>query len=433
MNAFLENIPAVVKLLVVFAFLLVAIRRKLSLGNAFFFSSILLGLLFAMPPLAIAKSIVSSALYPKTLALSVVVSLILVLSNSMEAGGQMRRLLDNFRGLITDVRLNIIVFPALIGLLPMPGGAVFSAPMVKSIGKDTELNSVQLSYINQWFRHIWEYWWPLYPGVLLATTLANLDLWTFVFAMMPITLFALGFGYLPVKASMRHKDGRRQHAERPPLGPFLKELAPILTVIIGGLGLGEGISFFYPQWPIAIEIGLIFSLCVAIVWIWAQNRMRAEQLKKILLDPQLLNMIYMAMAILLFKGIMEDSRAVQAIAREFTMMRLPLVLIVVFLPFFVGAIIGMTIGYVGSTLPILIPLVASFGEQAHILPYMVLAFGSGFMGTLFTPMHLCFVLTNQYFRVSLPQVYRIVAMPHALLFTSIFLYFWLLKFLGGLW
>ncbi len=431
MISFLESIPAVVKLLLVFAFLLFAIRRKLSLGNTFFCSSILLGLLFVMPPLAIAKSIVSSALHPKSLALSAVVSLILVLSNSMEAGGQMKRLLNNFQGLITDIRLNIIVFPALIGLLPMPGGAVFSCPMVKSIGKDTELTPAQLGYINQWFRHIWEYWWPLYPGVLLTTTLANLDLWTFVIAMMPITLFAVGLGYMPVKRNMRHKDGR-QRAARPSIAPFLKELTPILIVIVGGLGLGEGVSLLNPKLSIAIEIGLCVSLCVAIGWIWVQNRMKAAELKKVLLDPQLLNMIYMAMAILLFKGVMEDSRAVEAIAREFTAMGLPLVLIVVLLPFFVGGIVGITIGYIGSTLPILIPLVVSFGEGAHILPYMMLAFSSGFVGVLFTPMHLCFVLTNQYFRLSILQVYRIAALPLALLFTAMFAYFWLLRFLSGL-
>ncbi len=430
MISFLESIPAVVRLLLVFAFLLVAIRRKLTLGNAFFFSSIFLGLLFAMPLPAIGKSVVHSVLFPKTLALSVVVALILILSNSMEAGGQMKRLLNNFQGLITDVRLNIIVFPALIGLLPMPGGAVFSCPMVKSIGRDTELSDVQLGYLNQWFRHLWEYWWPLYPAVLLAPTLAGLDLWAFVFAMAPITLFAFGLGYLPIRRNLRHKD-ERQTAKRPPLVPFLKELSPILIVIIGGLGLGEAISVFCPQVPIAIEIGLIVSLCFAVGRIWIQNRMKAPELKKVLLDPHLLNMMYMVTAILVFKGIMEDSRAVGAIAREFAAMGLPLVLIVALLPLFVGGVIGLTIGCVGSTLPILIPLIVSVGESSQLLPYVVLAFGCGFVGVLFSPMHICFVLTNQYFRVSMLQVYRVAALPLALLFTAIFLYSWLLRFLGG--
>ena len=41
-----------------------------------------------------------------------------------------------------------IFFPALIGLLPMPGGAIFSAPMVKSMGEEMEMK------VNEWKR-----WW----------------------------------------------------------------------------------------------------------------------------------------------------------------------------------------------------------------------------------------------------------------------------------
>ena len=34
----------------------------------------------------------------------------------------------------------IILFPALIGLLPMPGGAIFSAPMVKNLGQQYRMS-----------------------------------------------------------------------------------------------------------------------------------------------------------------------------------------------------------------------------------------------------------------------------------------------------
>ncbi|MGD8971061.1 MAG: DUF401 family protein [Desulfobacterales bacterium] len=81
----------------------------------------------------------------KTLALSIIVTLILVLSHSMEVSGRMNRLLDNFRGLVRRPSLNLIVFPALMGLLPMPGGAIFSAPMVKNLGHRHLVKGVQLS------------------------------------------------------------------------------------------------------------------------------------------------------------------------------------------------------------------------------------------------------------------------------------------------
>ncbi len=60
----------------------------------------------------------------------------------------MNRLLDTFRGLVRRPSLNLIVFHALIGLLPMPGGAIFSAPMVKNFGHRHLLKDDQLSYVN---------------------------------------------------------------------------------------------------------------------------------------------------------------------------------------------------------------------------------------------------------------------------------------------
>jgi integral membrane protein (TIGR00529 family) len=162
----LEHIPAIVKMIMIFFLVLICIRKKLSLGNAFMLGALFLSLLFGLKPRAMLTSIFASITDPKTLSIAVVVSLILVLSGSMELAGQMQRMLKNFQGLVASPRLNLVTFPALIGLLPMPGGAVFSAPMVKELGMRSKLSEAQLSFVNYWFRHIWEHWWPLYPAPL---------------------------------------------------------------------------------------------------------------------------------------------------------------------------------------------------------------------------------------------------------------------------
>ena len=132
----LNQIPALIRVAIVFVLVLIAIRKKLSLGNAFFLGALTLGVLFGGSLSTIAGSVAGSLLDQKTIALALIVTLILVLSDSMETAGQMQRLLGSFRGLVTSPRLNLTVFPALIGLLPMPGGAVFSAPMSKSLVND---------------------------------------------------------------------------------------------------------------------------------------------------------------------------------------------------------------------------------------------------------------------------------------------------------
>lgn len=426
----LEQIPAMIRIIIVFVFVLFLIRKKLSLGHSFILGAVSLSILFGLHPKAMIASIARSIVYPKTLSLALIVSLILVLSSSMELSGQMKRLLKNFRGLITNIKINLIVFPALIGLLPMPGGAVFSAPMVKDLGTLSDLSGDKLSFINYWFRHIWEYWWPLYPGVLLATVLANINILNFIAFMCPITLLALYFGYLPLKGLRQTLKNTGQNSNVP-VWPFIREMTPILLVIIPGLGMGILFSYMFPNLSVSKEIGLILALLISIGWIWFINILSKNQIWKIVSNPQNLNMMYIVASILIFKGILEDSHAVGAISNELLMLKVPLVLIAVILPFLVGLITGITIAFVGVTLPILIPLIHSLGEANFMLQYVMLTIVCGFSGVLLSPLHLCLILSNEYFDTSMSAVYRHLWMLCLGLMGSGVVYFlishWILK------
>lgn len=418
------QVPAIVKLLVVFTLVLIAIRKNLSLGNSFLLGSVVLGIFFGLGPESMAESMLSSVMYPKTLMLSIIVSLILVLSSSMEVSGHMKRLLKNFRGLVRSPRLNLIIFPALIGLLPMPGGAVFSAPMVKELGVGSGLKPDHLSYVNYWFRHIWEYWWPLYPGVLLAITMADVNMLTFVLFLCPLTLVALGIGYQPIKR-FHISSENEENQPRPPAGPFIRELAPILIVIVFGLGIGEIFSLVCPGITIGKEAGLVIALCMAILLVWMKNSMDSSQIWSVVANRNLLSMIYMVFTILIFKGILEDSHAVEAISSELAHLYVPLWVITIVLPFLVGSVVGITIAFVGSTFPILIVLIATFNETQFLLPYLMLALVSGFVGVLLSPLHLCLLLSNKFFGASLSLVYRHLLLPGIVILCVGIGYFWL--------
>jgi len=421
----LNQIPALLRVTIVFVLVLISIRKKLSLGNSFLLGALAMGALFGQGPIAIANSIFRSLLDPKTASLAIIVELILILSNSMEKAGQMQRLLSSFRGLVSSPRLNLTIFPALIGLLPMPGGAVFSAPMVKELGAKSKLTGGQLSFVNYWFRHIWEYWWPLYPGVLLTVVLADISLSVYVFFLAPLTVAAILLGQGPIKIVAKSNPQGHQ-TRRPPILPFLKELTPVLVVIIPGLSIGLLISRLFPAFPTGKETGLIVCLGAAILWIWRQNNFSGEQIRNVLLDKHLLNLFYMVAAIFIFKGILSDSQAVNAISNELISLKIPLLIIIALLPFVVGMIAGITIAFVGSTFPILIPMIHSMGETQHMIAYIMLAMVCGFAGVLLSPLHLCLVLSNTYFQTKLSVVYRYLWFPCIGLVASAFGYFGLL-------
>jgi hypothetical protein len=107
---FLSNIPAIVRILLVFTVIIFSIHRKLAMGHCFNLGALIMGILFGMYPLAILQSATQALSHPKTLSLAAVVSLILILSHSLEAVGQMQRLLDRFQGLIRIQAINIVIF-----------------------------------------------------------------------------------------------------------------------------------------------------------------------------------------------------------------------------------------------------------------------------------------------------------------------------------
>jgi len=429
--ALFDSIPAVLRILCVFSVVLLAMRFRMSLGPALLVGSLILGLIFGQRVSEILLASLHALLDSKTLSLAAVVMLILVLSRSLEIAGQMTRLLDNFSGLVVRPTINLIVFPALIGLLPMPGGAIFSAPMVKNLGERHRLSGAQLSFTNYWFRHIWEYWWPLYPGVLLTVSIAGLNLWAFVLLLFPLTPVAVAAGMWPLKAALNAEadpgPAGRNEPGKSDLSRFLKELTPIGIVIVAGLGLGLCFSSAAPGFPIAKETGLILALAIAIAWVWRKNRLGGAQIRRLLVNPQLASMFIMVASILIFKGVLEESHAVEALSRELVQWQIPLVPVTLVLPFLVGVVSGITIAFVGTTFPVLISLLQTLQSDPLMVPYLMLALVGGFIGVLLSPVHLCLLLSNEYFHTTLPAVYRQLLLPCLALLVCGTLYFWMMR------
>jgi hypothetical protein len=87
------------------------------------------------------------------------------------------------------------------------------------------------------------------------------------------------------------------------------------------------------------------------------------------------------------------------------------VLVLFALPFLVGLLTGITVAYVGITFPLLLPLM---GGADPDLGMLVFAFAAGFAGVMFSPVHLCLVLTKDYFKADLSPIYRTMLVPEIL-------------------
>ncbi len=433
---FFWNIPIFFKILGVFSLILVLIRRNVQLGTAFFSGALLLGLWCRMTPLDIAKTIGLTLIDPKTLLVAVMVALILILSRSMETLHQMKRLLASLQGTITNTKTQLIVFPALIGLLPMPGGAIFSAPMVEEVGKQYGIDAETKSLLNYWFRHVWELFWPLYPGMILATSLAGFEFWTLVLRGFPLSLFSTLLGYLFLLRPLHLPATNRKQTLTPSeWRTILREVAPILFVVIASIGGSLSIALLKKSFPaiekIPTEIPLIVALFVSIALVWRMNRAPRNVIASIIWNKSLLSMLYMTFGIFVFKGLLVQSRAVEDLSAFFIALRVPLMLLVMLIPFIAGSISGIALGFVGTSFPVLLSLFHSMGlEPPQTIPYLVLAYCSGFTGMMLSPLHVCFALTREYFQADFGRLYRRIWLPLTLLLLGGAAYFFILKLQG---
>ncbi|MBW2621822.1 MAG: DUF401 family protein [Deltaproteobacteria bacterium] len=406
------DLPTLIKVALAFGLILTASRVKVQLSLALFSGAVLLGVLMGLPFFEVPVLFVKSLVDPMVFSLLLIVTAILILSRLMSDSGQLDRIVLKFSDITHNVRTVAAVMPALIGLLPMPGGALFSAPMVDAAVSQIDLNPNQKTAINYWFRHIWECWWPLYPGVILAVSLLGVETWQFIAVQFPLTFVAVGSGFffllrsVPVQNPVKNDLG--------PAGPrwaaFIKEIQPILLVVlaiplVALFEMASGIDL--PRMS-----SVFTGLCLCLVWVIIQNRMPLEKVRRNVLDKSLLPMLFLVLGIMGFKGILIESQAVDQIHAELVQYGIPPLLIILLMPFLSGFITGLAIGFVGAAFPLIVPLLSPY-QGLEFMAYAFLAYSAGFVGMMLSPVHLCLLVTRDYYQANLMKSYGLLMKPVA--------------------
>ena len=360
------------------------------------------------------------------LMLALTIFLLLWMSSLMAASGVMTELVVAVRARVGQ-RWAMAALPAVIGWLPMPGGAVFSAPMVAECDNDGQVPSIAKSVANYWFRHVWEYWWPLYPGVLLAITLTGLPMWLFVVTMLPLSLASIVIGRLTVLPRIKARDEDDTAA---PAGPgFLRLVLPILVTVALAAALGPLLpAVAAANRYLPMVIGLIIGLAV----LAHQRSIDRTQWRRVLLAPSTLSLVGLVMVIRIYGAFIDvplpDGSPVSNVIRDELMAwGIPPLAMVVLIPAAMGLVTGICIGFVGASFPVVLALMIADNSLGERLSTAVLAYGAGYLGMLLSPVHVCLVVSNAYFKTALATSLRRLLMPAALMAVFIIAYWALLR------
>ncbi|MFC2035593.1 DUF401 family protein [Chloroflexota bacterium] len=377
-------------LLISVAGILILLRLKVHPGFAVFAGSLIVALLVL--PLQSIPSLMRGSLFQyQTIRLLVIIASALTLSRLMEEKGLLAKLATAMESISPKLALHFI--PAAIGLVPMPAGALVSATASRSLIGRIGLAPEQGTFINYWFRHVWEFSIPTYPAIVLTSVIFSVPISLVVVTLSPLTALSIASGavisYGILKKTKKVKGN------------------PIKNIVFKLLGSSWPILILVPSILLGLEAMIAFPLMLALLAI--QQRAKWPELKKAFkygLDPKILFLLY---AVMTYKTIIESSGAAQAVFSDMQTMGLPTVIMLITLPLLMGLATGFSVAFVGIALPLLVPYIAL---DSNIHGYaLILAYASGFMGVMLSPLHLCLILSTEYFKANLGKVYRYLLPP----------------------
>lgn len=392
------------KITLIIAAIIVMIRLRVPLSFTLTASAFILGVLFQLPLAKLADGVRGAFLSLENLKLVLALQLVLLFSAVLKENGAMQRAISALSQVIRDARFTVAVIPAVIGLLPVVGGAMLSAPLVAEASDELRLSAERRTFLNFWFRHVWEYTLPTFPAVFLTASIAGVRVAELATVGIPLTLIAIAagavFGFKGVAGSM--PGGLAGSGPEPwkQMGKFILNLLPFFLVIL--LTVGLDVHLLYPM--AAVTTGVILF-----------SRIPVGRLARLAREHLSVELAFLIWGIMLFKEILLSTGAMGNMARELAGMGIPTVALVVVLPALIAFITGYTTAFVGLSFPVLVPFLPADGSNVF---YVMLALASGICAHLLSPMHACLSMTMQYYRAEMNRTYRLLLIPTLLLFLT---------------
>lgn len=332
------------------------------------------------------------------LALSITITSfgIMLLSQLYKDSGAMNLLNKSLESVLRSPKAILTVIPMVIGLLPVAGGALMSAPMVDAEGDRLGLSKPKKAYVNLWFRHLIFPAYPLAPTFIIAIALTKVTSTTLLLMICPAIAIMAIVGYVAsfrgVKETLR---GQGPLSEGPSLKIFLRAFSPIATSIVGAIGLSL-LSHKLTERGLDVLIAVFMGLAT----LAATTKVTFRDLFSALRGPAIYDVTFATLGALLLKGVVEASGLSESLKGLMPINSSSLLLAVV-----VSTLCSFCLGSASGGLAVSISVlkdVINMSYREAALMYM-----ASCLGYTISPLHLCLLFTADYFKVDLKEVYKV--------------------------
>ncbi|HHT44570.1 MAG TPA: DUF401 family protein [Fastidiosipila sp.] len=361
-------------LLLLFAVLVVLMVRRLPLFIALGVTVVLGFLVYRVPLQNIFEILKAGIISRTTLLLILSFYAITFLQRMMEKRDHLKLAEESLTNLFGSRRINAMVAPFIIGLLPAVGAVLMARPIVDQAAAD-DLNAEERCFVTSFYRHISESFLPTYPSIILAIELSGVPLPRFVLAMLPLVLllFILGFIFyirkIPKTAGFKATNRRKSWQN------LIISLWGIVSAIILILAF---------QWPVYLALAPILVLSIFV------NRFSWKELRPMFISAFEWKLVLTLLSIMVFKELLVFTGVVDSLAAFFGSIALPPIVIFGLL-FFFGTILTGAQAMIAMMLPV---AVTTLGQNLGVLVFIM---SMTFIASQVSPSHICLgVITESY-------------------------------------
>ncbi|MCD6330843.1 MAG: DUF401 family protein [Thermoplasmata archaeon] len=367
-------------LIISFGIIIALVANRKNFAVAILLGSIILSISIPEKFLSI---VVKTATDFKVLALIAIVVMIKMLAVILQESGLLEGVINTMKQKLSYKGM-LIAIPSILGLLPVPGGALLSAPLIDVHGKVANVGKELLMAINLWYRHIWFIIFPLATPLVLLADLSGYNIFMIIVMQIPIFFLLFITGYFFVR-KVKAVEEKKVVVETE-----YKGLLPIVIPV----AIATPLSFFistYSAFLISLPIGIATALIMA-------KKREFAMLKKGI-SITLAIAIY---GIMLLKNIIFEAGIPKIISSH--LIHMPSYITIALLSFTIGLVTAHNLAAIGILYPILSPFLDSINM-------VDLLYISSFMGYLISPIHPCVVLTYDYFKPKFLQAYKLLLPP----------------------
>jgi len=364
--------------------LLIIARKNLWLGM--FVGALILGI-FNLKINLLFVEIAHTLTDVSILLLALAVGLIPIIGRALQTSGLLGNLVNNLQ----ISRKGFLAFaPAFLGLLPLPGGALLSAPMLIKAGED--IQDETFAAINVWFRHILILIYPL--GALLPSAkIADLNLYSVLIYIIPTSFILSILGYIFLLKNISGKMPAPHKID------YKKLLTPIFIILSAPV-----IHVTLTKLKIMDEVSLLMGISVSLILTAFLGKIKIKDFKPIIIKMKPWKFFLIIIGIFLFLNIFKASDVSDEIAKAGFSMN--------FLIIFIGAFLGFVTGRIQLPISILVPIfIAKFGLTAMTPLIFGIMYSAVFIGYMISPVHPCVSFSLEFFETKYKNFVKKLALP----------------------